>query len=62
MNRLAPSGGDKRRVRGRSHLRKLFEQAEVRILAREVVVADQHAERMTAERAVTFLFRDLLEA
>ena len=61
MNRLAPSGGDKRRVRGRSHLRKLFEQAEVRILAREVAVA-RSAERMTAERAVTFLFRDLLEA
>ncbi|KAG0928033.1 hypothetical protein G6F31_017846 [Rhizopus arrhizus] len=52
--------GDERRVRGRGHVRHLFDEVHVLGLARDLEVAQQGAERRAAEGAELF-FIDLLE-
>ncbi len=60
LNMFGGAGRDEGRVRGSSDLRNLFEQFHIFGRFAEFVVADQRAERMSAENA-EFFFVDLLE-
>src|SRR5205085_1765312 len=57
---LGRRGGDERRERRRRHVRDLLEQRDVLRVVRELVVADQDAERLPAGHAELVL-ADLLE-
>ena len=54
------AAGDERSVRRGGDVRDLLQQRDVLRMAAELVVADEHAERVAAEGAVFFLV-DLLE-